>query len=387
MKKPCISIIVPIYNIQQYVGTCIKSIINQSYKNLQIILVDDGSTDFSGRICDSYKLIDNRIEVIHQKNLGLVEARKSGLRMARGEYIGFVDGDDYIDENMYECLFKYILKEDADMVHTGYFCSNENEISSKVDFNTEFISLEQHRKKLINDILNYDVNIEPSIWSKLFKRELILKAYDLVHFDCSYGEDLVCFIASIFLAKKIYIINDAYYYYRIRITSLSHDMGICGIGKEVTLYNNIKFILKRFNAYNEYKETLDFYFGKNIIKQMKKNSTNPFLYETYYFGQPQLVQNKRIVLYGAGNVGRDYYSQFSRYTNCDIVAWIDKNADKIKIPYIKVLTPEVIKDMEFDYIIIAVLEKKIVESIMITLSEIKVNKNKIIWFYPQMYKK
>ena len=120
---------------------------------------------------------------------------------------------------------------------------------------------------------------------------------------------------------------------------------------------------------------------------MKKNSTNPFLYETYYFGQPQLVQNKRIVLYGAGNVGRDYYSQFSRYTNCDIVAWIDKNADKIKIPYIKVLTPEVIKDMEFDYIIIAVLEKKIVESIMITLSEIKVNKNKIIWFYPQMYKK
>ena len=187
MNKPCISIIVPIYNIQQYVGTCIKSIINQSYKNLQIILVDDGSTDFSGRICDSYKLIDNRIEVIHQKNLGLVEARKSGLRMARGEYIGFVDGDDYIDENMYECLFKYILKEDADMVHTGYFCSNENEISSKVDFNTEFISLEQHRKKLINDILNYDVNIEPSIWSKLFKRELILKAYDLVHFDCSYG--------------------------------------------------------------------------------------------------------------------------------------------------------------------------------------------------------
>lgn len=70
MNKPCISIIVPIYNIQQYVGTCIKSIINQSYKNLQIILVDDGSTDFSGRICDSYKLIDNRIEVIHQKNLG-----------------------------------------------------------------------------------------------------------------------------------------------------------------------------------------------------------------------------------------------------------------------------------------------------------------------------
>lgn len=120
-----ISIIVPIYNVEKYVRQCIESIINQTYKNLQIILVDDGSTDTSGLICDEYASIDDRIEVIHKKNGGLVTARKIGLQKAKGEYIGFVDGDDYIDDNMYESLLGYILKKDVDMVHTGYWYEKE----------------------------------------------------------------------------------------------------------------------------------------------------------------------------------------------------------------------------------------------------------------------
>ena len=121
MNKPRISIVVPVYNVEEYLEECIESIIKQSYPNIQIILVDDGSTDSSGLICDKYAQNDSRIEVIHQNNAGVVEARKAGLKRTIGEYVGFVDGDDYIDENMYERLLEYALQENVDIVHTGYW--------------------------------------------------------------------------------------------------------------------------------------------------------------------------------------------------------------------------------------------------------------------------
>ena len=110
MHKELISIIVPVYNVEKYVEKCINSIINQTYKNLQIILVDDGSKDNSGKICDEFKLKDNRIEVIHKNNGGLSDARNAGLKLAKGDYIGFVDSDDYIEADMYETLYNLIKK-------------------------------------------------------------------------------------------------------------------------------------------------------------------------------------------------------------------------------------------------------------------------------------
>ena len=103
-KNGLISVIVPVYNVESYLEKCIDSIIHQTYKNLEIILVDDGSTDNSGKICDVYKEKDSRIKVIHKQNRGLSSARNCGLEIAKGEYIGFVDGDDYIAEDMYALL-------------------------------------------------------------------------------------------------------------------------------------------------------------------------------------------------------------------------------------------------------------------------------------------
>lgn len=114
-----ITIIVPIYNIEKYIERCIESIIAQTYKNLEIILVDDGSTDQSGRICDVYAKQDKRIKVIHKENGGLSDARNAGLDIAGGEYIGFVDGDDYIDGDMYETLWKEMIDESIDIASCG----------------------------------------------------------------------------------------------------------------------------------------------------------------------------------------------------------------------------------------------------------------------------
>ena len=112
---PAISVIVPIFNVENYVRKCVDSILNQTFSDIEIILVDDGSTDASGRICDEYLSKDDRIRVIHKENGGLSDARNAGLDMCTGEYIGFVDGDDYIDGDMYELLYKNLIQYDADI--------------------------------------------------------------------------------------------------------------------------------------------------------------------------------------------------------------------------------------------------------------------------------
>ena len=120
MHGELISVIVPIYNIDRYVGICIESIIKQTYDNLEIILVDDGSTDKSPVICDLYATKDNRIKVIHKPNGGLVSARKAGVQNATGKFVGYVDGDDYVEPTFFESLYNAITRYDADVAISGY---------------------------------------------------------------------------------------------------------------------------------------------------------------------------------------------------------------------------------------------------------------------------
>lgn len=115
-----ISIIVPIYNVEKYLPKCIESIINQTYTDLEILLIDDGSTDNSGLICDKYASIDNRIRVIHKKNGGLSDARNVGLDICKGKYISFIDSDDYIELTMYEKMIKIMINQKVDIVSCNY---------------------------------------------------------------------------------------------------------------------------------------------------------------------------------------------------------------------------------------------------------------------------
>ena len=110
-----ISVIVPVYNVEKYLTKCVDSIMNQTYKDLEIILVDDGSTDNSGKICDEYVKKDKRFKVIHKKNGGLSDARNVGIKNSTGEYLSFIDSDDYIDNDMIECLYNACIKNNADI--------------------------------------------------------------------------------------------------------------------------------------------------------------------------------------------------------------------------------------------------------------------------------
>ena len=148
-----VSVIIPVYNVENYVKKCIDSVINQTYTNIEIILVDDGSTDSCGSICKEYSLRDNRILVIHKKNGGLSEARNVGLSYAKGNYILFVDGDDYIEKNMIEKLYNTILSNDSDMALCNFFYVDENEEVCGVspEINTENLDKYSAQKMLFEE--------------------------------------------------------------------------------------------------------------------------------------------------------------------------------------------------------------------------------------------
>ena len=159
-----ISIIVPIYNVEDYLKRCIDSILGQTYKNLEVILVDDGSPDKCGKICEEYKLIDSRIKVIHKKNGGLSSARNNGLDIATGDFIGFVDSDDYIERNMYESLIEALNNNNADIATCGIIREDTN-TQHKINIrtpNTEKVYLDIDAIREI--LLSREIGI--SVWSK-----------------------------------------------------------------------------------------------------------------------------------------------------------------------------------------------------------------------------
>ena len=222
-----ISIIVPVYNAEKYLLKCIDSIRAQTHENLQIILVDDGSTDQSPKICDYFSEEDFRIEVYHIKNIGSVGARKYGLKRAEGEYIGFVDADDYIEPGMYLELLNILLESDADFVHSGHIeekdglekrvCYFEERVADLCDI--------ESRIKFIQRYMLGGTNkecISSSLWSKLYKEKFIKKCFEQLLDKQQYGEDLLCLCRCVLECNRIALSENTLYHYVVRKNSLSH---------------------------------------------------------------------------------------------------------------------------------------------------------------------
>ena len=166
--EPLLSIIIPAFNIEQYISRALDSLINQSYKNIEVIVVNDGSTDSTGGIIDSYVKKDNRIKVIHKNNEGVSIARNTGIHLAKGDYIGFVDGDDTVDDDMFETLIKNAIDYNADISHCGY----KMVFPSRTDYyyNTGDIVIQDNQEGL-KDLLKAD-RVEPSLNNKIYKSSL-----------------------------------------------------------------------------------------------------------------------------------------------------------------------------------------------------------------------
>lgn len=379
-----VSIIIPVFNIEKYVSECIESIAAQTYKNIQIILVDDGSTDKSGEICDKYAALDGRIEVIHQHNKGLVVARKQGLKNAKGQYIGFVDGDDYVAPDMFERLLVEIKRSNADFVHSGYF-QNSKEI---IPFRKEIIHISEQKVKaefLKKAIFGVEAYITPSIWSKLFKAEFIKRNYSQVPNEAQYGEDLISLCICIEEGTSILLLNEAFYYYRHREDSITNEVNGRNLENIFKCYKNLGVVLENYDYYNMVKDSILEYICRNILNKISIFSSDKFRIVGYCYPYAEEIQGKKIVIYGAGAVGRDYYTQISRYTDCDIVAWVDLDSEKYDYPYIKLYGIEALDVLEFDLVLIAVKKEEMAKDIYKQLIQKNIDKDKIIWVEPRTY--
>ncbi|MGM9978893.1 MAG: glycosyltransferase family 2 protein [Clostridium sp.] len=213
-----ISVIVPVYNVEKYLSKCIQSIINQTYKNLEIILIDDGSQDNSSKLCDEYSLKDSRISVIHKKNGGLSSARNVGLSNANGDYITFIDSDDWIDQNMISTLFNIINQEKSDIAVCNYFLAYNEEIQIQKDkIEIKNFSNIEALKKLYDEKLKIVMTIA---CCKLFKREL----FNNINFpDGRIHEDEFTTYKLLYKAEKISYTNKKFYYYRQRKDSIMNS--------------------------------------------------------------------------------------------------------------------------------------------------------------------
>lgn len=231
-----ISIIVPVYKVESYIRQCVESIINQSCRNLEIILVDDGSPDNCPEICEEYAKQDERIKVIHQENKGLIEARKSGLRAATGEYVCFVDGDDWIEPEMYSKIADAIDKHSPDCVITEFFYSYpDKEIPSKYCFNREVYNREELENEVFPIMLfngtYYNFGVYPNCWTKVFRKEILEKHLYSVDSRIRIGEDIAFTYPCLTECNCLSYIDLPLYHYRINQSSMtkSYDSSLKSI--------------------------------------------------------------------------------------------------------------------------------------------------------------
>jgi len=215
MNKPLISVIIPVYNVEAYLDRCISSVVNQSYRNLEIILVDDGSPDNCPKMCDDWAAEDERIKVIHKVNGGLSSARNVGIDCCSGDYIGFVDSDDWIDESMYEILYDLSVKYGVKLACAGRFDVNESGkfVVGLCPEITEVIDAE----KMLSRIFTWN-NCDSSVCDKLFHRDL----WNDIRFpEGKVCEDVSVAYRLIALAEKIVLCNVPFYYYYHRKKSIT----------------------------------------------------------------------------------------------------------------------------------------------------------------------
>ena len=283
--NPLITIIVPVYNVEKYLEKCIKSVINQSYKNLQIILVDDGSTDKSGDICDYYARIDKRIQVIHKKNEGLSEARNVALNLVKGKYIGFVDSDDYIKITMYEDLLNSIIEYDADIS----ICNFYNVINGKSIVKNDITKNKIYNKVEILKEIILDKDIQSYAWNKLYKSEL----FNEIRYPIGRKyEDIGTTFYLLEKCNKVVVLGKPEYYYLNREDSLVNTV------TEETIIDYLEIIMERSN-----------YIEQNFPELIKYNNLYLMKILITSYRDSQQISNKSLKF---NDVIRSFYKKIEK---------------------------------------------------------------------------
>lgn len=213
MPQELISVIVPIYKVEKYINSCVDSILNQTYRNLEVILVDDGSTDNCPAICEQYKSKDNRVKVVHKENGGLSDARNAGLKVVTGSIVAFIDSDDWIDSKMFEKMYDRMHKDNSDIVSCGVkWVTEDGKLLRNVSVNDECLETEKAMEELL-----YDNKLKQHVWNKLYKYDIVK---DIPFEKGKFHEDVFWSYQVIGKAKKVSLMTESFYNYIQRDNSI-----------------------------------------------------------------------------------------------------------------------------------------------------------------------
>lgn len=262
-----VSIIVPVYNVEKYIDECIISLLNQTYENLEIILVDDGSTDSSGERCNKFADSDTRIKVIHQKNGGAGSAKNSALRTVSGEYVAFVDSDDYVLPKYIQTLLETVRNTDADIAECGFINLRKSQQTAVDNSPVGIFSAESFLLRFLND---WKCSL---LCNKLFRRELL---YDLFFYEGRVIDDEFFTYKAVMRAGSVAVINDPLYIYRQRKTSVTNQ----GRWKQ-RLKDRLAYFTERYNlvtaAFPQLKPQYLYNLTDNLIRIKRESNEFPDL--------------------------------------------------------------------------------------------------------------
>ena len=242
-----VSIIVPVYNIENYIRVCVESILAQTYASLELILVDDGSKDNSGILCDEYAVIDPRVKVIHKENGGVSSARNAGLRQAKGDWIMHVDGDDWIEPDMIESLIEAAKATEADLVFSDFIKYGPNAGNNQ---------LPSWNSDKIDSMSRYIAYVMTTIWGSIAKRSLYIDHSLKSPEGISYCEDFHLIVRLCHYAKKIANVHRPFYHYRYRPTSIMSNMSRKTESDEQWVYQDTIRFFKEQGVYEDYRKVM-----------------------------------------------------------------------------------------------------------------------------------
>ncbi len=246
LPKVIISVIVPVYNVERYLYRCLESILSQEYQDFELLLINDGSTDISGRICDEYAVQDHRIKVFHQTHKGVSATRNFGLQQAKGEYVLFVDSDDWLEPNALKILGEYAIKGDYDIVGFDSFVA----ASEDTVVGLRYENIEDYRYDNISCV-------GATVWSKLTKKELYTKNNILFPNSISHQEDYVVSVMLVCYATNILFLPIPLYHYNTNnYDSICHTEDVNASYGKINAANMVIKFLQDRNLYEKYEELM-----------------------------------------------------------------------------------------------------------------------------------
>lgn len=387
--SPLVSVIVPIYNTQEFLPRCLDSILNQLYENIEIILVNDGSTDGSLSVCEKYARKDTRIQIASQPNQGIIAAKKAGIRLCRGTYVMFVDSDDWIEPELVGVMVQTMQESGCSLVCTNAYMESEDGISEKRNaipsgiYETKTIAkdLFYYKNKARYGILPYSV-------AKLYPREMLGEILENISDEIHYAEDKAIVFSFVFQDINVCFTDAIYYHYCVRNGSACQSENQNYLVELTAFY---KYAKKLFEGHRE-REHLLRQLGKYLLQETiyavdtklglttwdKPICTMPYQLDSSAF----FPKKKKVILYGAGKVGADYYKQIKDCMNMELCGWVDKNYKKYQAEELNVQPIEHIQKTEYDYILVAVRKQTIFEEIKKELSAMGISEDAVIWGRP-----